>query len=69
MTTTIKISKSTELNLTADQISKILTLGGNSIIGDMLDDNFTVNENNCKKYYIYNDCIFIATVDRNINVI
>ena len=64
-----KISHSTELELTQDQISKITMLGGDSIVGDMLDDNFTINENNCKKYHIYNGCVFIVTVDRDINVI
>lgn len=66
---TSKISKSNELNLTIEQTNKVLEMGGNSIVGDMLDDNFTINENECKKFYIYGNLGFIATVNRNMDVI
>lgn len=66
---TLEISKSNELILTIEQIEKVIKLGGNSIVGDMLDDNFTVNENDCKKFHIYGPLGFVATVNRNMEII
>ena len=64
-----KIHKESLLNLTSEQISKIIEIGGDTIIGDMLDENFSTDVNKCNKFYIYKGAEYIATVDSNINVI
>lgn len=64
-----EVLHSSQLVLSETEKLKVIELGGNTIVGDMLDPNFLENEDFCSVFYIYNGGVYICTVNRNIEVI